>query len=240
MGFDMYSIISKYLQTGMDGGGAALHIAGIMTSAYANGGTKFGGGYAGSKDNDAGQGYAPFLNIYVALNEGKMNTVNLMIDTVMRGISDPNIEGIPIRTAKISVQRQVDVSEQATIVQSKSTKEYNVDNAVPRLRRWQMEGYVALVQPAMDYFFTIKPSLLLQVAFLDACAASRVPVWFKDNNNAFHHVLITSFQAQQVPETTNAVQVSIGLVEYKPYKVRTSNLAGVTGQETAEGAVGTE
>lgn len=215
----IYGVVSRYLQTGMDGLGMGLHIAGIMTSAYANAGPKYGSGSV-----------VPFMTAFIGgLNTGGLTKFNLMVDTVMKGISDPNIEGVPIRTTKISVQRQVDVSEQASIVQAEKTKEYNVDNAVPRLRRWQIEGYLSLIQPAMDYFYTIKPSLLLQAAFLDACAASRVPVWFKDNNNAFHHVLITSFQAQQVADTTNAIQVTVGLIEYKPFEIKTSSLASTDG-----------
>lgn len=215
----IYDIVAKYLQTGNDGPkGKALHIAAITASAYLNAGPKYG------KISIHGKAQ-PFLNTYLSVNGNEsLAEINKAIDVIARGISDPNIEGIPIRATRVVKQRQVDVSEQASIVQSKENKEYNIDNAVPRLRRWQIDGYLAIPQPALDFFFTIKPSLLLQVAFLDACSVARTPVWFKDNNNEFFQVLITSFQSEQTPDATNAIKVSIGLIEYKPFEVEIDDM----------------
>lgn len=132
----------------------------------------------------------------------------------------PNIEGVPINTDHISSTREVDVGEQMLIVQSTTTKNYWSDNAVPHLKTWQLDGYIT-AQLAIDSLYITKPSLRMQIEFLDICARSRRPVLFKDNKGEFSFVQITNLTEESSPEYNNAIKVSISLREYKPYEVDT-------------------
>ena len=105
------------------------------------------------------------------------------------------------------------------IVQSTSSKEYWTDNAVPKLKEWHIEGYIT-TSLSLDSQYLIKPSLKMQMNFLDICAASRRPVLFKDNRGEFMFVQITNLQTEEEATYNNAIKVSISLKEYKPYKVK--------------------
>ena len=131
----------------------------------------------------------------------------------------PNIEGIPISSDRITTTRDIDVGEQMMIVQSTSSKEYWTDNAVPKLKEWHIEGYIT-TSLSLDSQYLIKPSLKMQMNFLDICAASRRPVLFKDNRGEFLFVQITNLQTEEEATYNNAIKVSISLKEYKPYKVK--------------------
>ena len=54
----------------------------------------------------------------------------------------PNIESVPISSSTITTSREVDVGDQPMIVQSTSQKQYWTDNAVPKLKEWNIEGYI--------------------------------------------------------------------------------------------------
>lgn len=130
----------------------------------------------------------------------------------------PNIEGVPISSSTVNTSREVDVGEQPMIVQSTSKKQYWTDNAVPKLREWTIDGYITS-SLALDNLYLIKPSLKMQMNFLDTCAASRRPVLFKDNRGEFIFVNIMNLQTTEEASYNNAIKVTISLKEYKPFKV---------------------
>ena len=133
-------------------------------------------------------------------------------------LSIPNISGIPISTQHYSESREVDVSESMVLVQSTSTKKYWTDNAVPRLKTWNMDGYITSLSAA-DAGLRIKPSLTWQARYLDICAKSRRPIMFKTSRGEFTKVQITSLNLEEDPSYNNAIHISISLKEYAPYYV---------------------
>lgn len=145
-------------------------------------------------------------------------------------LMSPNIEGIPINATSVKVSREVDISESLVIVQDTYGKDYKTDNAVPHLREWNLEGYLTSVSN-LDNMLLIKPTLMLQMKYLDACAASRKPVWFKTDNNEFFKVQITRLYFERVVESTNAVHVLVSLKEFKPYIVEDEQVSLMTLQK---------
>lgn len=145
-------------------------------------------------------------------------------------LMSPNIEGIPINATSVKVSREVDISESLVIVQDTYGKDYKTDNAVPHLREWNLEGYLTSVSN-LDNMLLIKPTLMLQMKYLDACAASRKPVWFKTDNNEFFKVQITRLYFERVAESTNAVHVLVNLKEFKPYIVEDEQVSLMTLQK---------
>lgn len=145
-------------------------------------------------------------------------------------LMSPNIEGIPISATSVKVSREVDISESLVIVQDTYGKDYKTDNAVPHLREWNLEGYLTSVSN-LDNMLLIKPTLMLQMKYLDACAASRKPVWFKTDNNEFFKVQITRLYFERVAESTNAVHVLVSLKEFKPYIVEDEQVSLMTLQK---------
>lgn len=141
-----------------------------------------------------------------------------ILAALMQRIQDPNIEGIPIASPQVTTTRTTDVASHAIIVQSKDNKEYRVDNAVPKPRQWQVEGYLRTMTAA-DQLFVIRPTLSTQERQLDLYATSRRPCWFKDDYNRFYRVQITSFISQHDAASTNTSKVSLTLQEYKPLMV---------------------
>lgn len=135
---------------------------------------------------------------------------------------DPNIEGIPLSSTEVSVVRNVAVSENCYIIPasadngilSAGTRQYIADNAVATPREWSVEGFLTTLTTSLDTGVVIKPTLLAQELYLDTCAKSRRPVWFKTPNNLFHRVLIQQLVFRQKPEATNATYVSAVLKEY--------------------------
>lgn len=139
-------------------------------------------------------------------------------DVYEKTLVEPNIEGVPISSSVLSTSRDIDIGEQMMIVQSTSQKKYWTDNAVPKLKEWQLEGYIT-PSLALDSLYLIKPSLKMQINFLDRCASSRRPVLFKDNRGEFIFVQITNLQTTEESSYNNAIKVNISLKEYKPFEV---------------------
>lgn len=133
-------------------------------------------------------------------------------------LMQPNIAGIPISSAKVETNREIEISESMVIVQSTKNRKYWTDNAVPRLKEWTIEGYLTSTSP-LDIGCLIKPSLQWQAYYLDVCARSRRPVLFKTNRGEFTQVQITSFHTIEEASYNNAIQVSISLKEYNPYTI---------------------
>lgn len=164
----------------------------------------------------------------------KNNRAVEMINYLFQITMDPNIEGIPIGTAQISVTRDVDISESCFIVPEDKTKEYKADNSVPRLREWSISGYIATMSSFADYGLIIKPTILVQMKLLDTYAKSRRPVWFKSNNGTFHRVQIKHLQITQDPTMMNGAKVDIQLKEYFPITVKTTLRSSTTSEQVTE------
>lgn len=165
----------------------------------------------------------------------KLDKDGFMQDVWEKALMEPNIEGIPISTATIGTVRAVDIGEHAMIVQSSRQKQYWTDNAVPKLKEWSIEGYITTQMNVMDSLFLVKPSLKLQIDFLDACASSRRPVLFKDNRGAFRFVQIMNLQTTEEANYNNAIKVTISLKEYKPFKI--DNVAAIVQQATTDSTI---
>lgn len=135
---------------------------------------------------------------------------------IEKALCVPNIAGIPISSPKVETNKEVEVSESMVIVQSKATKKYWTDNAVPRLKEWIVNGYLTSSSP-LDSGLQIKPSLKWQAYFLEACADSRRPVLFKTNRGEFVKVQITNLHSIEEASYNNGIEVQISLKEYNPY-----------------------
>lgn len=163
----------------------------------------------------------------------------LQLSDLTKGLQDiyektlmlPNIEGIPISSSIVNTTREVDVGEHAMIVQSTSQKQYWTDNAVPKLKEWSIEGYIT-TSLSIDNLLLVKPSLKMQLNFLDSCASSRRPVLFKDNRGEFMFVNIMTLQTTEEASYNNAIKISLTLREYKPFKI--SNVLSSVGTASTE------
>lgn len=145
----------------------------------------------------------------------------------------PNIEGVPISSSVVNTDRSVDVGEHSMIVQSSTKKQYWTDNAVPKLKEWTIEGYIT-TSLTLDNLYLVKPSLKMQINFLDMCAESRRPVLFKDNRGEFIFVNIMNLRTIEEASYNNAIKVSISLKEYKPFTV--TNAVAQVGEATTNPA----
>lgn len=141
------------------------------------------------------------------------NELNYLCDE----LKDPNIEGIPIHAEKEIENSDADVAQNLLINQSAGNKEYAVDNVVPKLRTWSIQGYIAsnpFLNP-LDANLVIKPGLLVQRQLLQYFKDSRKPVLFKTHDNRFFKTLIKHFDTSYVVQSTNALQTTIQLIEFK-------------------------
>lgn len=172
------------------------------------------GAYPVNTNEDVGYLYTVVRNINSDVRTALPTTTSLLDEALVQ----PNIAGIPISSAKIETNREIEVSESMVIVQTTKSRKYWTDNAVPRLKEWTVEGYLTSITP-LDTGCLIKPSLQWQAYYLDVCAKSRRPVLFKTNRGEFTQVQITSFHTIEEASYNNAIQVSISLKEYNPYTI---------------------
>lgn len=157
--------------------------------------------------------------LYTAVQQANMGLSTAPAsNTLLRATVEPNIAGIPISSAVVDTNREVEVSESQVIVQSTRQKKYWTDNAVPRLKEWTITGYLTSMSP-LDSGQLIKPSLQWQAFYLDVCASSRRPVSFKTNRGEFVKVQITNLHTVEEASYNNAIKVEISLKEYNPYFV---------------------
>lgn len=155
--------------------------------------------------------------LYTAVKTATTAVATLpVVNALMKATVEPNIAGIPISSAVVDTNREVEISESQVIVQSTKTKKYWTDNAVPRLKEWTVHGYLTPTSP-LDGGQLIKPSLQWQAFYLDVCARSRRPVTFKTNRGEFVKVQITNLHTTEEASYNNAIQVEISLKEYNPY-----------------------
>lgn len=156
-------------------------------------------------------------------------------DFLMPDLINPNIEGIPISAAKVTMTRESDVSEVPLIMQNSDLRKlnYNTDNVVPRLAEWHIDGYLTSFNDLNktknwplfsrrtdpEAGMLIKTTLVLQKEFLDACQLSRKPVWFKTSDSKFKLVQITSKHIDTEATYNNGVHIAIVLREFNPYVI---------------------
>jgi hypothetical protein len=190
----------------------AVMIANNAASMYRN--TR--GGYPANKN----KAVAP---IYAAIQNASTSLVTTpAMHSLLQATVEPNIAGIPISSASVDTNREVEISESQVIVQSTRQKKYWTDNAAPRLKEWTISGYLTSMSP-LDNGQLIKPSLQWQAYYLDVCASSRRPVTFKTNRGEFVRVQITNLHTVEEASYNNAIKIEISLKEYNPYFV-TSNM----------------
>lgn len=156
--------------------------------------------------------------LYAAIQQAGQNLrTTIPGDTLLQeALVAPNIAGIPISSASVSTDREVEVSESMVIVQSQNTKKYWTDNAIPRLKEWSITGFLTSLSP-LDSGCLIKPSLQWQAYYLDVCATSRRPVLFKTNRGEFVKVQITNLHTDEEASYNNVIKVTLTLKEYNPY-----------------------
>lgn len=162
-----------------------------------------------------------------------------VINKMMAAVIIPNIEGIPIFSHRISTGRDVELSEQSLIMtgdkDSGKTRMRFVDNAVPRLRLWNVQGHILSIAPVLDYAAIVKPSLMMEIDYLDAVAKSGKPVWFKTHTNEFVRVQIQQFQFEWTAEKSTGVAISMTLKEYAPLFMSTTPVNKLVGKEIPDG-----
>lgn len=128
---------------------------------------------------------------------------------------DPNISGIPIKSASETITRDVDVSEQTTIVEDTGKgREYVTDSAAPKPREFHVTGYLAPLVKVLDQGWLIKPTLKFQIAWLDSLSKVRIPIWYKSYYGEVVRVLISNLRFEHDPKAQNAVAVDVTLREY--------------------------
>lgn len=183
-------------------------LANNMASSYKND----HGGYPANTS----EGLVPLYSAIQSINTSVHSAVAIKL--LDEALAQPNIAGIPISSAKVETNREIEISESMVIVQTTKNRKYWTDNAVPRLKEWTVEGYLTSTSP-IDTGCLIKPSLQWQAYYLDVCAKSRRPVLFKTNRGEFTQVQITSFHTVEEASYNNAIQASISLKEYNPYTI---------------------
>lgn len=149
-----------------------------------------------------------------------------VINKMYEYVRDPNIDGIVIHAESESGGRDVDTSQRIVLSleddgegQNTATrKKYIVDNAVPKLRTWEVEGYLVTSSILMRNF-VVKDDITLKLLILDSYAKSRLPVLFKSADMRFQKVLITHYDYEYEPRTTNAVKIKVQMQEYKTVNV---------------------
>lgn len=182
-----------------------VHLATMLASSAAVGATRF--------ENGPGTLASVVTGLTSYANTLFNNKLVDVLNTLAQYTADCNIDGIPIRTSKMSCDRQVQVSESSVISQATMSRNNVIVNATPKGRVITLNGYLLPVS-AIDSYLITKPTLYFQIDYLDAMATSRRPVWFKDKANRFYQMQITNFHYDDVPEATAAVPITITMQEY--------------------------
>ena len=198
---------------GITAANTATHLTAALASSAAVGQTRFqnGPGYLGVLSDT--QALVAFLTTPGDGTDAKSDRVTDALNEAYKLTADCNIDGIPIRTSKMTCDRQIQVSDSTVITQSGKTRNNLIVNATPKGRTIQITGYL-LPMSSIDHYYLIKPSLYFQIDYLDAMATSRRPIWFKDRANRFYRMQITNFHYDDVPEASAAVPVTISMQEY--------------------------
>lgn len=147
-----------------------------------------------------------------------------VINKMYEYVRDPNIDGIVIHAESETGGRDIDTSQRIVLSvenddkDSTTKKQYIVDNAVPKLRTWEINGYL-ITSSILLRGLTVKDDLILKLSILDSYSKSRLPVLFKSCDMRFQKVLITHYDYEYDPKATNAVHIKVQLQEYKTVDV---------------------
>lgn len=147
-----------------------------------------------------------------------------IINKMYEYLRDPNIDGIVIHAESelggrdVSTSQRVVLSVENDSMDATTKKQYIVDNAVPKLRTWEVNGYL-VTSSILLRSFTVKDDLILKLLMLDSYTKSRLPVLFKSSDMRFYKVLITHYDYEYDPKATNAVKIKVQLQEYKTVNV---------------------
>lgn len=203
--------IDAYLQKNMTPAGASIHCVAIVGSSFT--------GNRNLSYPKVSLGAVDLASTIMSVTSQVSTQVN-GLQELYEATKDPNIEGIPIISPSIQVSREVTVSDYGVIMDSGYMKKNVVDNAVPRPRTWEINGYLTS-KWGIDIGFTMKPSLVMQAKTLDAFAQSRKPLWFKTDEFEFVRTQITNLTINRKAEVMNAYEVSITLKEFVPLEIFT-------------------
>jgi len=166
---------------------------------------------------------------------GENQEANAAINKIIAAVMIPNIEGIPIFSHRITTGRDVELSEQSLIITGDNdngkTRMRFVDNAVPRLRMWNVQGHILSIAPILDYASIVKPSLVMEIDYLDAMAKSGKPVWFKTHTNEFVRCQIQQFSFEWTAEKSTGVAIQMTLKEYSPLFMSTTPVNKLVAKE---------
>lgn len=148
------------------------------------------------------------------------STVSSVTNKLVKVTIDPNIAGIPIKSASEDISRNIDVSEQSVIIeQNTAGRQYVTDSAAPKPREFHVTGYVTTLSHLLDTGWLIKPTLKFQMNWLDGVSKIRIPIWYKTYYGEMIRVLITDLKFTQDPKVQNAVAVDVTLREYIPLTI---------------------
>lgn len=201
--------VDRYLRYNLTDAGMLIHWGAILSSGLISQGT----------DNTVNRnrgGTSDELKAQRLSGAGISSIIDKdVLNTMYNTFKDPNIEGIPIKTPKISCKREVQISEYGVIMESGYYNKYITDNASPSPRTWDISGYLTSCWD-IDCGLNIKPSLQLQEKLLDAFAKSRRPLWFKTDECEFVTVQIASLTIDRQAENMNAHAITIQLKEFVP------------------------
>lgn len=150
--------------------------------------------------------------------------VSSIVGAILDTLALPNLEGIPLYTASLTVSREIDVSEDVYIVQKDSSTQYALDNSVPHLRKWSLDGYLQSLTPKTELQTGFKTTLMLQERLIDMLSQARRPMWFKTHQNEFVQVLITQYQFQYVAENMSSTHVQLEMIEFKALELASGTL----------------
>lgn len=199
--------IDRYLRYNMTDAGMVIHWAAITSGSLLN--------QLADHTVNRNRGYLSDLtteNISFSLADSDSYS---FLNQLYSMFKDPNIEGIPIKTASIECEREVQISEYGVIMESGQYNKQITDNASPSPRVWNISGYLTSCWD-IDIGLVSKPSLLTQEKFLDAFAKSRRPLWFMTDENEFVTVQIASLKFHRKPENMNACEIETQLKEFVP------------------------
>lgn len=156
---------------------------------------------------------------------GGFNFASLIEELSIMAIQ-PFVGIIPIKTDQYKMTRQVEVPESMAVTQNAQGKQFVTDSAAPRPRQWKIHGHITSLIPYLETGVVIKPTLILQKAYLDGLAESRKPCVFKTTDGEFVNVLIQSLEIDESPRFQNAFEININVKEFV-YLSATSVPAGV-------------
>lgn len=220
-----------------------IHHAKVISGAYiagtnaVTGITRFNYGGAGTTGGFIagmlGIGSNPLLDVLKSganmLNPLRMQSLSKAINAYLDLMKDPNIEGIPIHATKEIEKDAVEIGKQVVIVQDSSDKQVVVDNVVPQLRVWQVQGFLMAIPNPLDNYLIIKPSLIVQKRTLLYYRDSQRPVWFKTHDGEYVLCLIEDLTFAYDEKALNACQIDVTLVEFQVLKTATVSGATIFG-----------